>query len=291
MIEIKTNKEKLIKMAVMGEIVPPSMQGNYSVDFDGVPRIGLGMYGIKYNVAVGDSVYGWESGEHLEPGLSILNNDPGQSAALNVMACIGNEVTVKSGEARGAKGYITGKHVSFLIWLKEEDQQKVGIGDKIQVRSWGAGLNVEGFEDTVKINKIDPDLFEKMGITVENGKLVVPIAAEFPAYIMGSGYGMTPNVDYDIQTTVSEDVIKELGIKKLRYGDIVLLRDQLNWWGRGYYKGAATIGVIIHGWSYHAGHGPGVTTIMSAKPNLIVPRLDPDANIAYYLGIKEKPSK
>lgn len=285
---MKINKNRLIKMAVMAEIVPPSMGGNYSVDFDGNPRVSLGMYGVKYNVTVGDSVYDYESIEHLEPGLSIRNFEPGQSAALDVLACIGNTVTVKSGEARGAKGYIIGKHVSFLVWLNDEDQQKVGIGDKLQVTGWGAGLEVDGFEDKVKVNKIDPELLEKMGIILENGKLIVPVVAEFPAHIMGSGYGMTPNVDYDIQTTVSDDVIEELGIKKLRYGDVVLLKDQLNWWGRGYFKGAVTIGIICHGWSYHAGHGPGVTTIMSSKTGIITPKLDPDANISYYLGIKKK---
>jgi len=288
--EMKTNKDKLIKMAVMAEIVHPSGAG-YSVDFDGMPRVGLGMYGVKYNVTVGDPIYGWESGEHVEPGLSMRNSEPSQSAALDVLACIGNEVNVRTGDARGARGYIIGKHVSFLVWLNDEDQKKVNIGDKIQVKAWGVGLKVTGFEENVKVNKIDPDLLEKMGITVENDKLVVPVVGEFPAYIMGSGYGMTLNVDYDIQTTCSEDVIDELGIKKLRFGDIVALKDQLSWWGHGYYKGAMSIGVVIHGWSYHAGHGPGVDTILSTKSDRIVPKIDVDANIGYYLGIKEKPKK
>jgi len=288
---LKTNKDRLVKMAVMGEIVHPTTGGGYSVDFDGTPRIGLGTYGIKYNVTVGDSVYGWASGEHVEPGLSIRNTEPSQSVALDTLACIGNEVNVKGGDAKSAKGYIIGKHVSFMVWLNDEDQKKVNIGDKIQVKAWGVGLKIDGFEETVRVNKIDPELLEKMGITTERGKLVVPVTSEYPPWIMGSGYGMTPNVDYDIQTTCSDDVIEEQGIKKLRFGDIIALKDQLNWWGRGYYKGAVTIGVVIHGWSYHAGHGPGVTTIMSAKPGSIVTKHDPDANIAYYLGIKKKPSE
>ena len=285
---MNTNKDKLIKMAVMGEIVPPSMPRNYTVDFDGEPRVGIGMYGIKYNVTIGDSVYGWENGEHLEPGLSIRNPEPNQAAALDVLACIGNEVKVKTGDAKGAKGCIIGKHVSFLIWLNEEDQKKVSIGDKIQIKSWGVGLKIEHFEEAVRVNKIDPELLEKMGITVENGKLVVPVTCELPSWIMRSGVGMTPNVDYDVQTTCPEEVIDELGLKKLRFGDVVALKDQLNWWGRGFYKGAITIGIIIHGWSYHAGHGPGVTAIMSAKSGMIVPKINPDANIGCYLGIKEK---
>jgi hypothetical protein len=32
-----------------------------------------------------------------------------------------------------------------------------------------------------------------------------------------------------------------------------------------------------------------VTTILSSKDDTIVPKIDPNANIAYYLGVKEKP--
>ena len=286
---LKTNKHKLVKMAVMGEVVHPRGRG-YSIDFDGKPRIELGMSGIKYNVTVGDPVYGWAAGEHVEPGLSISNKDSRENTALGVLGCIGDEVIAATGEAKGSKGYIIGKHGNFLVWLSEEDQSKINIGDKVQVKAWGVGLEVKGFED-VKVNKVSPYLLEKMGITVEEGELVVPVTIELPAYIMGSGYGMWPvTIDYDIQTTCPE-AFDELGLKKLRFGDIVVLKDQLNWWGRGYYKGAVTIGVVIHGWSYHAGHGPGVTTLLSAKPGRIVTKIDPNANIAYYLGLREKPKK
>ena len=92
-------------------------------------------------------------------------------------------------------------------------------------------------------------------------------------------------IDYDIQTTCPE-VYDELELKDIRFGDVVCLRDQLNWWGRGYYKGAVTIGIVVHGWSNSGGHGPGITTILSSKDATIVPKIDPSANIANYLGIK-----
>ncbi len=288
---LKTNKDRLIKMAVIAEVVHPTGANTYRLDFNGEPRVSLGGAGIKYNVTVGDPCYGWAYEEHLEPGLSIANNDPEESGALNVLACIGDEVKVVSGEAKNAKGFVIGKHVRFMVWLNEKDQEKINIGDKIQVKAWGVGLKIVGFEDVVRMMKCSPTLLENMGITVEDGKLVVPVTAEFPAYIMGSGYGMSPHtVDYDIQSTCPE-VHDELGLKKLRFGDIIAIKDQLNWWGRGFYRGAMTIGVIIHGWSYSAGHGPGVTTIMSAKPGKIITKINPDANIAYYLGIKEKLKK
>lgn len=283
---IGTNKDRLIKMAVMGEVNHPSASRGYRVDWDGKPRVGLGMSGVKYNVAVGDPTFYHEEGEHTEPGLSMTNTNEGEGQALAVLGCIGNEVTAVSGDAKGSKGYITGKHGAFLVWFPPDVQEKISPGDKLRVKSWGVGLEVLGFEEKVKVNKVDPELLEKMGIEEKDGKLIVPVTMEYPCWLMGSGYGMFPvTIDYDIQTTCPE-VWDEFKLKDIRFGDVVCLRDQLNWWGRGYYKGAVTIGVVIHGWSYSAGHGPGVTTILSSMDDTIVPKIDPDANIANYLGIR-----
>jgi len=43
--------------------------------------------------------------------------------------------------------------------------------------------------------------------------------------------------------------------------------------------------VIIHTDSHLAGHGPGVQTVMTSSKSLIVPRINPDANIGIYLKI------
>lgn len=283
---IKTNEEKLVKMAARGEIVHPSASSGYSTDWEGKPRIGLGISGIKYNITLGDPLYGWMEEEHIEPGLSFNNKNPRERTALSVLACIGNEVEMTTGEAKGAKGYVIGKHVNFIAWFKDGDRERIHIGDQLQVKTWGVGLKIEGYDD-VKVNKISPPLLHKMNIKEEGGKLVVPVVNEFPAYIMGSGYGMFPvSIDYDIQTT-SPDAPMELGVDKLRFGDIIAIRDQLNWWGRGYYKGAITIGIVIHGWSSQTGHGPGVTTILSSKNDRINIKIDPHANIANYLGIRK----
>ena len=289
---LKTNKDRLVQVAALGEVNHPWANVTYDTAYDGTPKIGaglrLGMYGLKYNIKVGDLCYGWAVGEHVEPGFSITNPDPAENNALALLACIGNEVTVKTGDAKGAKGVITGKHGSFLIWLKDEDHEKVTIGDKVQVKAWGVGLKIDGFDD-VSVHKCSPTLLEKMNITIKDGKLIIPVVAEFPAHIMGSGYGMDPHsIDYDIQSTCDE-ASEELGVKKLRLGDFVALKDQLNQWGRGYYKDAISIGIVIHGWSNKMGHGPGVTTLLSAKPGRIETMIDPDANIAYRLGLREKP--
>lgn len=282
---VKTNKERLVKMAVSAQVNHPSASRGYRTDFDGNPQIGLGMSGVKYNVAVGDLTYGMENEEHVEPGLSLSNPNQTEARALGVLACIGNEVKVTSGDAKGSTGRITGKHGAFLVHFDQETKEKIIPGDKMLVKAWGTGLKIDGFEESVRVNKIDPELLEKLCIEIKDGKLIVPVANEYPAYIMGSGYGMFPvTIDYDIQTT-DPGVFDELELKNIRFGDVVCLHDQLNWYGRGYYEGAVTIGIVVHGWSKFAGHGPGVTTILSSKDGTIVPRKDPEANIAKYLGV------
>jgi hypothetical protein len=76
----------------------------------------------------------------------------------------------------------------------------------------------------------------------------------------------------------------------LKIGDLVAIRDHYDYYGSGRYKGAVTIGVCIHGWSDFAGHGPGLNPVLSALPGRIETKIDPQANIAYYLGIKAKPA-
>ena len=289
---IETNRDKLIEMAVQGEIISPSSI-SYRATWDGQPKLALGMGGIKYNLRVGDSCFGWASGDHVEPGVTIQGKErPSPSeCALALFACIGNEARVVSGEGKGAKGVFTGRHAGSddIVWFGEEDLEKLAIGDKVQVRAHGVGLRIKGYDD-VRVNKCSPKLLESLGIEVVDGRLVVPVVKEVPGFLMGSGIGFWPlvePVDYDIQTT-DPKAVKKYGLETLRLGDVVALRDQLCINGRGYYKGALTVGVIIHGASDYSGHGPGVNPILSTKDGRLGTRLEPDANIALYLGLRDK---
>jgi len=135
----------------------------------------------------------------------------------------------------------------------------------------------------VHVMSLDPELFEKMNIREENNQLVVDVVAEVPAYLMGSGIG-SPSAytgDYDIMTA-DTDAIKEFGLDKLCFGDLVLLRDCDNSFGRGYLKGAVSIGVIMHSDCVKMGHGPGVSVIMTTKKSSIKGRINKNANIGKY---------
>ncbi len=282
---MRTNKDKLVMQSVQGKIHHP-LGGTYRISHEGKPMILPATGGITYNVKIGDSAFGY-IGDHIEPGVSIRNENKPENDALMAFACIGNKARVVSGEAKGAIGYVTGSHGGIehtLIYFEQEDLEKMAVDDNILIIGHGQGLEIEGYED-VTLMSMDPSLFDKMGVTDENGKLIVDVVCEVPAYLMGSGIG-SPSAysgDYDIMTQ-DRDAVKEFGIDKLKFGDFVLLRDCDNTYGTGYLKGAVSIGVVVHSDCVKLGHGPGITVVMTTKKPLIKGRINKDANIGKYLN-------
>lgn len=289
---LKTNKDKLITTAVQAVVHPAGSRG-YSTTYDGKPKVSIGMASINYTVSLGDATYGWASADHVEPDVTIQGRDRQRASecAIAILGCIGNEARVISGEAKGAKGMYIGRHAGSddLAWFPKTVLENLALDDKIQVKAEGVGLKIEGFED-VRVNKLSPELLEKMGIKIEANQLVVPVVMEIPGHIMGSGIGgpFIEYIDYDIQTTCPE-IVEEFDLKSIKLGDLVAIRDHYDYYGRGRYKGAVTIGVCIHGWSDYAGHGPGLNPVLAALPGRIKTKIDPHANVAYYLGIRAKP--
>jgi hypothetical protein len=286
---LKTNKDKLITTAVQA-VVHPAGSSGYWATYDGKTSARLGTASINYTVSLGDSTYGWANADHVEPDVTIQGRDKERAGAcaIAILACIGNEAKVLSGDAKGAKGFYIGRHAGSddLAWFPKNVIEKLTIDDKIQVKARGVGLQIQGFKD-VKVNKLSPELLENMGLKIEGDQLVVPVVMEVPGRIMGSGIGgqFVENIDYDIQTT-DPKTVEEFGLKKLRLGDFVAIRDHYDYYGRGRYEGAVTIGVCIHGFSDSTGHGPGLNPVLSALPGRIKTVIDPHANTAYYLGIR-----
>ena len=288
---LKTNKDKLIETAVQAVVQPAGSRG-YTTTYDGKPKLGIGMASINYKVTLGDPTYGWASADHVEPDVTIQGRDRERAGecAVAILACIGNEARIVSGDAKGAKGMYIGRHAGSddLVWFPKNAVEKLAVNDKIQIKARGVGLKIEGFED-VRVNKLDPDVLEKLGIEIDGDQLIVPVVMEVPGHIMGSGIGgnFIENVDYDIQTT-DPKTVERYNLKKIKLGDLIAIRDHYDYYGRGRYKDAVTIGVCIHGWSDYAGHGPGLNPILSALPGKIKLKIDPDANMAYILGLKNK---
>jgi hypothetical protein len=287
---MKTNKDKLITISVIGEVASPTRRMNLRITHEGIPTVFPGTGGITYNVKVGDLVFGWV-GDHIEPGVSVKNKDESENRALQLYTCIGNEVRVYgNSEAKGRKGIVTGKHGGIehlLIWFDDDTLEKLAIGDKVQVKAHGQGFQIIELPE-VKFYNLDPKIFLKTDAKVKNGYLEFPVTNIIPPEMMGSGLGSetAASGDYDI-TTQDSKMIKKLKLDKLRLGDFVFLKDTDNAYGRCMKKGAGSVGIVVHSNSIVAGHGPGVTTIATSPFGKIKPVLTKSANIADYLEINK----
>ena len=194
-----------------------------------------------------------------------------------------------AGEAVEAVGTVLGHHGGsehIIVDFPREAKEKMTYDDKIIVYGRGQGLKLSDYPD-IKLSNLDPELLKKMGIKeAGDSTLEVPVTTIVPAACMGSGIGSAHvfKGDYDIMTSDPETVA-EYGLDKIRFGDFVALMDHDNRYGRAYRKGAISIGIVVHSDCLLAGHGPGVTTLMTCERPLIKPVIDPKANIADLLGI------
>lgn len=283
---VKTNKDKVVMQSVQGKIHHPAFPPSpYRISHEGEPMVLPATGGICYNVKIGDSAFGL-SGDHIEPGVSIKNPDARENNALTTLSCIGNIAKVVSGDGKGGIGYVTGMHGGIdhvLIHFENDILDDLAVDDKILIKAYGQGLKLLNYEDITVMN-IDPNLFEKLPIKEYDGKLIVNVAAIIPPYLMGSGIGASTSFtgDYDIMTA-DIDEVKKHGIDKLKFGDLVLLKDCDNTFGRGYLSGAVSIGVVIHSDCIKMGHGPGITTILTSKKPIIEGMISENSNIKDFI--------
>ncbi len=282
---MRTNKDLLVKISIQTEIIHPSVRTPV-LDGEGKAYYFPGVGGITYNFGLGSNAFEIH-GDHIEPDVSTRNKDKDFNQTCMVLACIGNEATVISGDEKGMKGYVIGKHGGIddiLVWFP--DKEKLAIGDKIQIKAYGQGLELLDYPQ-IKVFNIDPELLEKIEIIEEKGKIKFPVVAKVPAHLTGSGIGAgnPAATDYDINT-YDMDLIKKLGLNKLRIGDFVVIEDHYSGYGvGGYRKGAISIGIIVHSNCFKTGHGPGMVVVMTAPKKVIEPVIDESANIKKYLGI------
>ena len=172
---VRTNQDRLVMQCVMGEIQHPTVKElPVRIDCEGrvhtLPNTGS----IVYNVRLGDSVYGL-AGDHIEPGVTIKNYRSGsENAALNILSCIGNEAVVVSGDAKGAKGFVTGTHGGVehvLLYFPREDLERMTIGDRIQIRALGQGLELTDYAGRVHVLNCSPAVLEKLELTPAGDRL------------------------------------------------------------------------------------------------------------------------
>jgi hypothetical protein len=279
------NFDELVEMAVTGQVSQPAVRrGGYTPWPDGVGVVLPGMSGIVYSARVGDRAFGW-AGDHVEPGVSIANPDEQADFALHYLTCIGNEAEVTTGLARGARGIVTGEHARLLVDFAPEALEAMTVGDTIQIRTLGRGLRLEGHPE-IEFKKTSPELARAFGLRVDGGKVICPVAMELPARIMGSGAEL--NAEFVDQDLMSGDraLMAELGVDRMRLGDLIGIRDVDHRFGRSYRKGWTAICLCIHGDSVMTGHGPGILTLITGPSDRLDFQIDTGANIAETLGIR-----
>jgi hypothetical protein len=270
---LKTNKDQLVKIALGGKVASAFEWLPFEIAHDGnlhaVPSTG----GITLNVRVGDKALGWR-GDHIEPAVSSICIDSEKKAGngYNFLSCLGNEVLITSGDAKGEKGFVVGKHGGVehvMLDFPNEVLEKLTPEDKFLIKSFGQGLILSDYPE-IKVYNLDPWVLEEMPISQQNGKLQVQVKSIIPAGLMGSGIGQlgTTRGDYDILTQ-DENEVKKHGIDALHLGDLVAIENADNTIGRTWRFGSMTIGIVIHCDSYLAGHGPGVMTLLTCATDQI----------------------
>ena len=152
---LRTNASSLVMLSVQGQITPPMQRTPYRVGREGVPFVLPGTGGIAYNVKVGHPAFGWV-GDHVEPGVStsasIDERSGAKNQAYNTLACVGNEAVVISGDAKGARGIVTGKHGGIehvIIDFAQEDLEKMAIEDKVLIKAFGLGLELLDYPGSI----------------------------------------------------------------------------------------------------------------------------------------------
>lgn len=184
---VQTNVDQLVAVSVMGHVAEPGFPGlpasPYLLTSEGKAFL-LPMFGgIVYNVSVGDSAYGWLA-DTIHPSVSINLNDDRGNRGLNIYACVGNDATIMTGDAKGEKGMVTGKSGRFsehvIVHFPKQVREKMAIGDKVVVKAHGVGMALPDYPD-VRFKSCAPSLFDKLGaVAGDNGQLCVPVTAIVP---------------------------------------------------------------------------------------------------------------
>lgn len=286
-------------VAVAGQIAHPIGKLNpYRIGQDGIPRVLPASGGIAINQRIGDHAVGL-AGDHIEPGVSLHNNQrevtgsrKGNNLALVTYACVGNRARVLTGPCKGQVGLVTGKHGGVdhvLVDFPKPVLQRLQIGDRIQINSYGQGLRLIDCPQITVLNSA-PTLLKRWQLKTMLKGIQVPVTHCLPAALLGSGLGETTAWRGDVDIQLFDDrTCDRFELGKLRFGDMVAIIHGNSQFGPSYQQNRTTIGIIIHGDSTVSGHGPGVTPLLTGPSALLKPIRDPSANLATLFDLRRLP--
>ncbi len=276
---LNTNQEQLIEMLLQGVSSTPIFTQSASA--------AKGPGGMALNLKVGDSVFGWAV-DHAAPCVSIVSSR--SQSPLPLLACLGNEARILSGEAKGTRGIITGiskAHGQVFIDFPDSIFEHISLEDTIQIRAFGQGLRLVDYEQVV-LGGVSPELLDKMKIEedVQEHQLRIPVTAKISAQALVSASQQTLglNLDLNLQYTDLEQ-IKEFQLEHLRLGDVVAIVDHPTRYQGRLQQEMVSIAIVTYTASSESDLGPGIQTIMTGTPEALSPFLHEDSNLGRYLNL------
>jgi hypothetical protein len=199
--------------------------------------------------------------------VSIHQADDMRNRGLNVFACVGNWARVMTGGAAGTTGVVTGKSGRFseqvIVHIPREARTRMAVGDQVLVRAEGVGLSLTDHPD-VSLKAISPGLLAALPAREEEGRVAFGVTARIPPHLVGAGLGLTSEGGSLHMQSTDRELLAELGLDRLRLGDLVAFEDTDSRYNHGYLRGARAIGVVASTDGPRAGYGPGVAILMTA---------------------------
>ena len=290
---LATNEADLVAVSVAGAVAHPGFPGlpaePYRLSADGTPFLLPTYGGIVYNVSGGDRAFGWAA-DCIHPGVSIGQVDDNRNRGLNVLACVGNRARVMTGEAAKTAGVVTGKSGRFseqvIVHIPREARSRMAVGDQILVRAEGVGLTLTDHPD-VSLKGISPGLLAALPAKEGEGQVAFGVTAQIPAHLVGAGLGLTSEGGSLHMQSTDRELLRELGLDRLRRGDLVALEDTDSRYNHGYLRGARAIGVVASTDGPRAGYGPGIAILMTAPAGQLGSFESPDTNLVQLRGLED----
>ncbi|HIM84941.1 MAG TPA: DUF4438 domain-containing protein [Acidimicrobiia bacterium] len=290
---LATNEADLVAVSVAGAVAHPGFPGlpaePYRLSADGTPFLLPTYGGIVYNVSVGDRAFGWAA-DCIHPGVSIGQVDDNRNRGLNVLACVGNRARVMTGEAAKTAGVVTGKSGRFseqvIVHIPREARSRMAVGDHILVRAEGVGLTLTDHPD-VSLKGISPGLLAALPAQEGEGQVAFGVTAQIPAHLVGAGLGLTSEGGSLHMQSTDRELLRELGLDRLRLGDLVALEDTDSRYNHGYLRGARAIGVVASTDGPRAGYGPGIAILMTAPAGQLGSFESPATNLVRLRGLED----
>lgn len=272
-----------VAMNLAGAVEHPGLDSNpYLVDADGHPFVPIGDGGVVLGLHLGDSVFGLDT-DHASPGVSVVTDAQPARHALTALSCLGNRVTVRSGDAAGARGVVLGKRGEagrVLVWFDDATMDVLVPGDTMALRAFGQGSALPAAlagAGAVVLN-VDPAFLAGLPIEIGADAVRVSVRGSISSALIGNGIGR-PAHQWDLDVQVDEAGPADLGLARLALGDLLAVRNLDVRHNVGYRRGWTTVGVVVTTVSPRPGHGAGLVPLLCVPETMIDVVTDPESHV------------